>query len=59
MTRTLALIAALTFGVSSGAAFAAGDCGSYQVSTSKTTVASADGQSVPSTQTKLPRQKGG
>jgi hypothetical protein len=58
MTRTLALIAALTFGVSS-AAFAAGDCGSYQVSTSKTTVASADGQSVPSTQTKLPRQKGG
>jgi hypothetical protein len=59
MTRTLALIAALTFGVSSGTAFAAGDCGSYQVSTSKTTVASADGQGAPSTRIQLPKPKGG
>ena len=55
MSRTLALIAAVAFGLSSGVAFAAGDCGGYIVSTSKTTVASADGQtSRPSTPIQKP-----
>ena len=59
MTRSLALIAALAFGVSSGVAFAAGDCGGYHVGTSSTTVASADGQGAPSTQIQVPKQEGG
>jgi hypothetical protein len=56
MNRTLALLAAVAFGVSSGVAFAAGDCGgSYHVGTSKTTVASVDGQtSAPSTPVQKP-----
>ena len=58
MTRSLALIAALAFGVSSGVAFAAGDCGGYHVSTSTSTVAAADGQSAPTTQSQVPKQKG-
>lgn len=55
MNRTLALLAAVAFGASSSVAFAAGDCGGYHVSTSKTTIASVDGQtSTPSTPTTVP-----
>jgi hypothetical protein len=60
MTRSLALIAALAFGVGSSLAWAGGgDCGSYQVSTSTSTVASADGKGAPTTQIQLPKPKGG
>jgi hypothetical protein len=60
MARSLALLAALAFGMSSGAAWAGGgDCGSLHVSKSSSTVASADGQSAPSTQIQLPKPKGG
>lgn len=55
MNRTLTLLAVVAFGLSSGVAFAAGDCGGYHVSTSKTTVASVDGQtSTPSTPVQKP-----
>ena len=60
MIRSLALLAALAVAMGSGLAFAGGsDCGSLQVSTSSSTVASADGQGLSSTRIQVPKPKGG